>query len=69
MLAFVVAGGPMVTGQSTMVSEYHGGAAILYEAYPWEAEWDGDVAAAKRPEFTVHIPEPPVGDSGVSACH
>lgn len=32
MLAFVVAGGPMVTGQSTMVSECHGGAAILYEA-------------------------------------
>ena len=31
-MAFVVAGGPMVTGQSTMVSEFHGGAAILYEA-------------------------------------
>lgn len=73
ILGFVVPGGSTVTGQSPVLDQCHGGAAILCGAWlwadSWAAGWGAGVAAAQWLWFMVHFPELPVGDSGVSVCH
>lgn len=67
-----MAGGSVVTGQSPVVGQCHGGAAVLCAAWlgddPWQAGRGGGGAAARYPESTTHFPQPPVGDSDVPTC-